>query len=239
MGDDCTDRGAPRGGQLALDLSRDPSFAADDFLLSASNAEAYTMIERWPQWPDRVLILVGAAGTGKSHLGAIWATLANATTIRSGADLEAALHRPPLALIEDCDRTRFSEHHLFHLLNAAKENQGWLLVTARRLPDVWGVATPDLLSRLRLAPTITIKQPDAALLRAVLVKLFSDRQIRVDEDVVHYAALHCEQSLDAMRTFVAAVDSAALAAGRRITRPLAAATIERLVRGRLDDEHSA
>ncbi len=235
--DDGARRGAThRGRQLALDLTRDPSYDREEYLLSASNAEAHAMVERWPDWPGRVLLLLGAAGAGKSHLGTIWAARAGAQTIRRGRDLEVLMHHPPIALIEDGDRAGFAEHQLFHLLNLARENAGWLLITARVPPDRWGLATPDLLSRLRLAVAISIKQPDAALLRAVLVKLFSDRQIRIDEDVVHYAALHCEQSLAAIRDFVAAADEEAMASGRRITRPLAMALIERLARDHTVDE---
>ena len=101
-------------------------------------------------------------------------------------------------------------------------------MTARSRPDHWGLATPDLLSRLRLSPASTIDAPDADLIRAVIVKLFADRQIRIEPDVVAYAALHGEQSLDAVSRFVAAVDDDSLAEGRRITRPLAARTLARL-----------
>jgi chromosomal replication initiation ATPase DnaA len=111
-----------------------------------------------------------------------------------------------------------------------KETGGWLLLTARTRPDPWGLRTPDLLSRLRLSPLAQIGAPNAELVRAVLVKLFADRQIRIDEDVVAYATLHLEQSLEAVTRFVQAVDEAALSSGRRITRPLAAATIALLQR---------
>ena len=219
-----------RDRQLAFDLSRAPCYDANEFLVSASNAQAHAMVEGWPIWPERVCLLIGAAGSGKSHLGAIWAGRAQARTIRQAGDLDvAAFAGPPIALIEDCDRMGFDETELFHLINSAKEQAGWLLMTSRKPPDRWGVRTPDLLSRLRLAVATAIRQPDAQLLRAVLVKLFADRQIRIEEDVVRYAALHCEQSLDALRRFVSAVDDEALASGRRITRPLAVATIERLL----------
>ncbi|WP_246725077.1 hypothetical protein [Beijerinckia sp. L45] len=105
---------------------------------------------------------------------------------------------------------------------------GWLLLTARANPDHWAIQTADLLSRLRLATLSRIGRPSPELVRAVLVKLFADRQIRIEEDVVAYATLHLEQSLEAVTRFVQAVDEAALSAGRRITRPLASATIAAL-----------
>ncbi len=217
-------RPRPRSArQMVLDLTRAPSFDPDDFLVSPANEAAHTLVMDWPDWPSRTLLLVGPAGSGKSHLAAIWAGQAEARPFEPAAldalDSEAAF------LLEDADRAAVPEAALFHLLNLVEEARGWLVVTARTAPDTWGVRTPDLLSRLRRAPMAAIGHPDAALLHAVMVKLFADRQIRIEAEVVAYAALHCEQSLEAVSRFVAAVDEAALAEGRRITRPLAAKTL--------------
>jgi chromosomal replication initiation ATPase DnaA len=217
--------------QLILDLTRAPAFEAEDFLVSSSNEEAFGLIDLWPEWPSPMLILTGPAGSGKSHLAAIWARRAQARILRPDETLEPeALAAHAAILIEDCDRLRRPEAALFHLINLLKETGGSLLLTARQKPDLWGIATPDLLSRLRLAPTASIGEPDSALIRAVLVKLFTDRQIRIEEDVIAYAALHLDQSLDEAARFVQAVDDAALSAGRRITKPLAIAAIASLRR---------
>ena len=212
--------------QMVLDLTRAPSFDPDDFLVSPANAAAHDLVTAWPDWPSRTLLLVGPAGAGKSHLAAIWAGQAEARPFTPDA-LEALTAGAAL-LLEDADRAALPEAALFHLLNLVEEARGWLVVTARAAPDQWGVRTPDLLSRLRRAPIAAIGHPDEALLRAVLVKLFADRQIRIDAEVVAYAALHCEQSLDAVARFVAVMDEASLAEGRRITRPLAAKTLAAL-----------
>ena len=131
-------------------------------------------------------------------------------------------------LAEDADQVAYEESRLFHLLNYVRERRGWLLITAARHPDHWGLKTADVLSRLRLAPTVSIEAPDADLIHAVMMKLFADRQIKVEPDVITFATLHTDRSLDAVRRFVAAVDDDALAEGRRITRPLASRTMARL-----------
>ena len=123
--------------------------------------------------------------------------------------------------IEDADRIGEDEDRLFHLVNAAIASGAWLLVTARTAPDAWGLKTPDLLSRLRLAPTLRIGAPDDELMRAVLFKLFSDRQLQVEPHVVAYVAARMERSIGAARAFVAAVDHESLSRGRRLTRALA------------------
>ena len=125
-------------------------------------------------------------------------------------------------LIEDADRVAEAEARLFHIVNAALQSETWTLITARAAPDAWGLRTPDLLSRLRLAPIVRLSAPDEELTEAVLFKLFSDRQLMVEPRVVAYIALRIERSLAAARAIVAALDREALAQGRRVTRAMAA-----------------
>ncbi len=211
--------------QLTLDWPHDPSYAREDFLEAPGNAEALRAILSWANWPGRMLMLVGPSGAGKSHLGAIWARKAAARVV-----VAEALSRAPLVelaaakalLIEDADRVGDEEAALFHLLNLARESGAHLLLTARGQPDGWGLKTADLVSRLRLAPIVSLGAPDLDLTQAVLFKLFSDRQLMVDPSVVSYVALRIERSLDAARAIVAALDREALAQGKRVTRAMAA-----------------
>ena len=137
------------------------------------------------------------------------------------ADISMLASGGPI-LLEDVETARGIEAQLFHLLNLVRTaSTCWLVITARGWPDGWGLRTPDLLSRLRLAPAVEIAEPDDALVRAVLVKLFIDRQLVVDTSVVEYLALRIERSLEAAREVVEALDREALTAGRRITRPMA------------------
>ena len=221
---------APR--QLTLDLPVETRFGREDFLVSPSNADAFETFEAWPAWPDRVLLLLGPTGAGKSHLGAIWAARSHARILPAsalaGADMSVVAVEGPL-LLEDVDSARGIEAELFHLLNIVRNSpHGWLVLTARAWPDGWGLRTPDLLSRLRLAPAIEIAEPDDALVRAVLVKHFIDRQLVVDTTVVEYLAMRIERSLDAARQVVEALDQEALMAGRRITRPMAGEVLRAL-----------
>jgi chromosomal replication initiation ATPase DnaA len=208
---------------LTLELPLPPGLGREDFFVSGSNENAYAMIERWPTWPDQALILLGPAGSGKSHLGAIWAATAGAD-IRPAASLEGAdieaLARGPL-LLEDLEAAGRIETQLFHLLNLMRERGAPLVLTAKRPPDAWGLDIADLLSRLRLAPCVEIGAPDDALMRAVLVKLLIDRQLVVDIRVVDYAALRLDRSLEAAREFIEALDKEALSRQSRITRRMA------------------
>lgn len=210
--------------QLALDLPIEERYGAEDFLVGDSNALAYGLIEQWPEWHDPVLLMVGPPGSGKTHLAHIWARQAHALFIRP-EDIAAARAQDILSahavLIEDMDQGRFDEASLFHILNRARETQSSVLITARTPPSDWKIRTPDLLSRLRLAPRIDLQEPDDGLLTALLVKFFVERQMVVDMQVVDFIKSRIDRSVSALREFVDSLNREGLARRRRITRALA------------------
>ena len=217
--------------QLTFHWPHSPSFAREDFLSAPSNHEALNAIGLWPNWAGRMLTLVGPEGAGKSHLGAIWACASGAVTLRGEALNEESVgvcERAHAVLFEDADRAAQSEALFFHLMNTALQNEVWLLLTCRAAPDAWGLNTPDLLSRLRLAPVVRLAAPDIGLTEAVLFKLFSDRQLQVEPQVVAYIALRIERSLGAARQIVAMLDDEALTLGRRVTRAMASDALRKL-----------
>lgn len=216
--------------QLVLDLPVSPRFGADDFLVSPSNESAYAVLEQWPNWPEPFVRLRGPAGSGKSHLAAIWALRAGAVTVEACAVSDphvSQLASAPALVVENLDRGPLDESALFHLANLAREARAPVLFTSRDPIDAASIRTPDLLSRLRLAPSLEIGPPDDSLLKAVLVKLFLDRQLVVDTSVIDYVAQRIERSLARAAAIVAELDGEALSRGRRVTRPMAAALLER------------
>ncbi|HXT08406.1 MAG TPA: DnaA/Hda family protein [Roseiarcus sp.] len=217
---------APR--QLPLPLPHEPSFAREDFLAASSNAAALALIDNWPRWPAPLMLLVGPPGAGKSHLAAIFAAVAGARRLAggdlAGLDPEEAARGPALAL-DDADAGGAAEAAFFHWLNFARARGVAVLMTAKAAPDLWGLATPDLLSRLRLAPIVEIAPPEPELVEAVLAKLFSDRQMSVEPSLLAYIARRLDRSLGAARTLVETLDAEALAQGRKVTRAMAAAAL--------------
>lgn len=210
--------------QLILDWPHEPSFAREDFLSAPSNREALNAIDRWSDWPGRMLLLAGPEGSGKSHLAALWAKTAAAAVIHGetlGSESAETAVEGSALLVEDADRVGDAEERLFHLINSALQAEAWVLLTARRGPDAWGLKIPDLLSRLRLAPVVPLGAPEIELTEAVLFKLFSDRQLQVEPHVIAYIARRIERSLGAARRVVAILDREALAKGRRVTRAMA------------------
>lgn len=209
--------------QLVLDLPHREARGAEDFLVSQCNEAAVRIIDQWPEWPNLAMLIMGPAGSGKTHLANVWRTLAGANEI-TVEDIEdvavSALGNEAALIVEDIDRENYDETSLFHLLNLSKEKGFSLLFTARTPPGHWSVTLPDLRSRLRSLPVISIEPPDETLLKAVLIKLFNDRQILVTPHVVDFIALRMERSMDWLRIFVDAVDKAALSGGQKVTRQL-------------------
>jgi chromosomal replication initiation ATPase DnaA len=168
-------------------------------------------------------MLTGPEGSGKSHLAAIWAQAAGARRIAARALDEAAVPRALATgalVVEDVAAGALDERALFHLLNLAREDAAFLLLTARTA--FMSVAIRDLGSRLKALPVVALAPPDDALLRAVLVKLFADRQLAVDESLINYVAMRVERSFAAARNVVRLLDEEAMRQQRPITRALAA-----------------
>ena len=211
--------------QLVLALDHAESFAREDFLSGTCNAAALAQIERWPDWSAQALAVVGPEGSGKSHLAGIWAANAGARFLAARA-LAPTLVPTALAtgavVIENLGPGQFDERALFHLLNLAREERAFVLLTARSAPAGWPIGLADLASRLKALPVAMLTAPDEALLRAVLVKLFADRQLAVDESLVGYLAKRIERSLAAARSVVAVLDHEAMRQKRPLTRALAA-----------------
>lgn len=216
-------------GQLTFDLPHRPALGRDDFWVTNSNAHAVDLIDRWPQWPSSALLLTGPRGSGKTHLAEVWRKASGARKIR--ADQLERGKVPDLlsggaVVVEDAPSGALDETALFHLLNLANEQSSHVLITTRDVPNLWNVALPDLLTRLNALTLARLAEPDDILLRAVLVKLFTDRQVVVGEGVVEYLVVRMERALGAADDLVAELDARALAEKVAITRPFAAKVLK-------------
>jgi chromosomal replication initiation ATPase DnaA len=216
--------------QLVFELPHRQALGVEDFLVSQSNEAAVALVDRWPEWPLGAAIISGPAGSGKSHLANVWRLKSNAA-VTAARDIDIA-RVPALAaggalVVEDVGHLR-DEQALFHLLNLVREQRLQMLLTSDRAPGDLSVRLPDLMSRLKALPLAEIAPPDDGLLRVVLVKLFADRQLAVDPQVVAYLLLRMERSMEAARRVVAEVDRQALVLKRGVTRSVAASALEAL-----------
>lgn len=216
--------------QLTFSLPHRSAMGAEDFIVTESNRLAVAQLDKWPHWPARVLVLQGAAGSGKTHLAQIWAQKSQAVMIASGklaANLPALLQHQHI-VVENTDALygdEVGEQALFHLCNHAMQG-GAMLLTVATPPAAATIQLPDLRSRLRAYPLLSLAPPDDALLAALLVKQFSDRQLRVGQEVVDYLLPRIERSAAAAAAIVQALDETALTRRQAVTVPLVRAVLE-------------
>lgn len=213
--------------QIPLDLGHRTALGRQDFLVASNNQDAVAWMDLWPEWPAPCLILYGPVASGKTHLGAVWAERTSAVCVKASTineevirDIAGMNHH---VIIEDSDAligNLAGEKGLFHLYNIFKEEGRSFLLTMHEPPVRRSFALPDLASRLRAAPSVAIREPDEQLLCALLVKLFSDRQIRVSEEVIAYILPRMERSFKAVRDLVNLADKKAMIEKRKISIPL-------------------
>lgn len=215
--------------QLPLDFAPEPSYAREAFLVANCNRRAYERVLH--EWHGHELVLSGPEASGKTHLAHMWASATGAAIVPApelaGADV-AALAEGNVA-VDDADRVAGrpeAERALFHLRNAVQQQGRALLLTSRSEPGRWGLALPDLASRVAAAPHVRLEPPDDALLAAVLVKLFEDRQVRVPPWLIRWLVRRMDRSLATARRVVARLDAAALASGGPVTRRMAEAVLD-------------
>ncbi|MEM7295883.1 MAG: DnaA/Hda family protein [Pseudomonadota bacterium] len=215
--------------QLVFDLGARPALGRDDFLVSKANAQAVARLETTADWLSHRLLLTGDVAAGKTHLARIWACDENACVLQAG---ELAAPLPDVATVVDqadaAAGDAAAEEALFHLINHLAAQRLPLLLVARRAPEVWGVALPDLLSRLTATQIAEISAPDDGLLSALLVKHLADRQLTADPNAIAFIVPRMPRSYLAARELVRALDAQSLSKSGKITRAIAAEALASL-----------
>lgn len=223
----------PATRQYPLPLPHQNSMGADDFMVTSSNQDAAAWLEKWPEWQSHASVIYGPSGSGKTHLAHLWQNRSSAQPISvenlTAQDATSLCATNKIILFDDADKIAgdaAAEEALFHLYNHIREAGGSLLLTAQQAPAQWQIKLPDLRSRLSSISAIAISAPDDALLSALLIKQFRDRQIDISTDVIDYLLPRIPRTPAAIRALVTAMDRASLAEGRGISIALARRLIE-------------
>lgn len=211
--------------QLPLNFNHRPALDREDFLVTSGNVEAVKMLDSYPLWPSHAIIIYGANGCGKTHLAHVFVKKTGGKTPLTSATSLTAEQVPDLLaksgslVVEDIETLK-DEEALLHLYNYAKEIGAHLLMTSAVAPSDLAITLPDLSSRLLAIPAIKIGNPDDAFIKALLVKLFIDRQLSIGEEAIDYAIKNMERSFKGAGDLVAAADKLSLAKHKAITIPL-------------------
>jgi chromosomal replication initiation ATPase DnaA len=211
--------------QLSFSLPKKETLDRDNYFVSQANQGAVSLIEDWINWPSRKLILVGSEGSGKTHLGHLWASEVGATIINATTLMEqqiSELSKAPV-LVEDINeiqRNQPVEIILFHLHNLLHSEGHSLLMTSQILPGRLSFSLKDLQSRIEASIIAKLHPVDDDLLGAILIKMFADRQIYFSDKLLTYVLSRVERSYTAAKLFVEEVDSKAMAESRVIGKKL-------------------
>jgi len=216
--------------QLFFDLNNNTSFTSDDFIISTSNITAFNYLNRWPQWDDNFIALIGKKGSGKSHLAKIWALQSNALYLNKNSnDINEVIKKiKQCVVVENLDRVDYDNIFMFHLINHIKEINGYILYTSRKNPTSWKSSLPDLDSRLRAAIPLEIEDPDDFLLEAILIKLFADKQIDLSKNLTSFILKRSNRSCENIKRLVDLVYVKIMEERRPLTIPLISKALEEM-----------
>ncbi len=214
-------------GQLPLEFIPEPYLGKEDFMVAACNHEAFALVDSWPAWPFFAICIYGPEGCGKTHLAPMFAhNVANLANWPYKVPVVRAkdIHFETLQLLEKCSCLIVEElsenvdnEALFHLYNHYRNEGGYILFTAAQAPARTRFTLPDLQSRMNIVPSVAINEPDDEMLSALILKLFTDRQIMVAPEIINYILLNMQRSFAYARKLVAEIDSISLARKRAVS----------------------
>ncbi len=217
--------------QLPLEFEPRAYLDKEDFMVAKCNIAALRRIDSWPNWSFFALCLYGPTGCGKSHLANIFSNQVSIVTnypykipnIKAKdinlEDVHQLFHEHKCLIVEDLNEN-INQEAMFHLYNLYRNEGGYILFTSENAPARMNFSLADLRSRLNIIPSIEIGEPDDELLSALIVKLFTDRQIIISQEILNYILANIERSFSYTRKLVAEIDNISLSRKRAVSIPL-------------------
>ncbi|MGN1091165.1 MAG: hypothetical protein ACI4RJ_01555 [Alphaproteobacteria bacterium] len=208
--------------QMPLPLLYEQANTREDFFVADCNKDAVKWIDSFPNWPSSMLLILGPASSGKTHLAHIFTSNIYSAKRLNYEDVHLM---PQKFAIEDIDEAGVDEEVLFHLYNDAIQQSKNILFTAKAMP-FWRLN--DLKTRMNTVPTVHIGLPDDAMMMSLILKGLSERQLDIQSGVMDYILTHIERSFSAAFRFVELAQDLSLAQQHPITVPLAKQVLEQM-----------
>ena len=207
-----------KNSQLLFNFKFSKNYLDNDFYISSSNEEPYKLINSWPKWIKKTIILHGEKFSGKSHLASIFEKKTTCIKIasRDFSNETIKSFKTKQALIIEYLEQNFSESFLYTILNIVEQENKFLLITSLLSPDKFNFRLPDLVSRIRNCLVVGIKNPDDNLIYALLIKYLSDRQINIDKKLIEYIIKRINRSYEEIFLFIHNIDKLSLKKGKPI-----------------------
>ena len=204
--------------QLIFKFPFKTNYIKQDFFVSSSNFEAYKLIESWPNWPDKSINVHGPSGCGKTHLSKILANQMETIFINSKNFNEETVVKNKLfkCLIIDNFNNDINEKLLYSMLNHLKQIDKYVLINSLKPINHYEIKLKDLKSRLEGFIKIGINLPTDELLKVVILKIFSEKQIKISEKNVEYIIKNIERTYDKILKFTKEIDNLSLSTGKVI-----------------------
>ena len=204
--------------QLIFKFPFKTTYYENDFYVSSNNFEAYKLIENWPKWPGKHVNIFGPKGCGKTHLSNILKKKMNASLIEAGDFNNDSLKnfKSNDCLIIDNYNNNIDEKLLYSSLNEAYQTEKFVVINSLISIKRIVVDLKDLRSRFDSFIHLGIKLPTDDLLRVILTKSFSDKQIKVNVKSLEYILKNIDRSYEKVFEFIKEVDFESLSAGKSI-----------------------
>ena len=204
--------------QLIFNFPFTTNYFEEDFFVSSSNFEAYKLIETWPKWSSRNINIYGPSGCGKSHLANILKKKINSFFINASdiSNNSLALIKLKECLIIDNYENNIEENLLYTIINKTHQSNQYVIINSDQPISSLEIKLEDLKSRLNSFSKITIDLPTDDLIKVVLTKNFSDKQIQIDNKLIDFILKHINRSYEDIFNFIKKIDELSLSTGKSI-----------------------
>ena len=198
--------------QLLLELNYKTNFNVHDFYLSKSNSNAFNLINRWPDWDKKILNISGEKFSGKSHLANIFKLKSKAFVVKGNKidnSIFKSLKLYESIIIDDFEECN-KEEILYSIFNLIDQDSKYLLINSLKPINKIKFKLPDLASRSKNCLYAEIENPDDELLFAIILKNFSDRQIKIEKKIIDFIISRIDRSYRKIDEFIYKIDELSL-----------------------------
>ena len=204
--------------QLTFKFPFKTTYKKKDFYVSSNNFNTYKLLESWPSWPSKKINIHGQSGCGKTHLANILVEKINSLYVKSLDVNENTIKSLNLkqCLIIDNYESNINEELLYSILNQIDQDNQYVVINSLIPIKEMKTKLADLNSRLSNFVDLGIDLPTDELIRVILIKSFSDRQIEVNMKLLDYILNNIERSYEKIFKFIKDIDIASLTVGKPI-----------------------